>query len=61
MMTLKLTWKKLETRKLLLPEQYYIQNLTNERTLNRIVNNMLVEIDSFSKLIFIYKNFKQEK
>lgn len=50
-----------ETRKLLLPEQYYFQNLTNERTLNRIVNNMIVEIDSFSKLIFVYKNFNQEK
>ena len=47
-----------ETRKLLLPEQYYFQNLTNERTFNRIVNNMFVEINSFSKLIFIYKKFK---
>ena len=32
-----------------------IQNLSNKSTMNRIVNEMFKEINSFSKLIFIFE------
>ena len=35
--------------------------MTNERTIDRIVNNTFEEIDAFSKLIIIFETFKQEK
>ena len=34
--------------------------MTNEQTIDRIVNNMFEEIDAFSKLIIIFEIFKQE-
>ena len=35
--------------------------MTIERTIDRIVNNTLEEIDAFSRLIIIFEIFKQEK
>ena len=35
--------------------------MTNEQTIDRIVNNMFEEIDAFSKLIIIFEIFKQVK
>ena len=37
----------------LLSQQYFFKPMTNEWTIDRIVNNMFEEIDAFSKLIII--------
>ena len=39
----------------------HFKTLTNERTINRTVDNTFDEIDSFSKLINIFVIFRQEK
>ena len=44
--------------KSLLSEQYYLKNLTNKRTSNRIVDKTFKEIDSFPKLLIIFEIFK---
>ena len=45
----------------LLSQQYFFKPMTNERTIDRIVNNTFEEIDAFSKLIFIFEIFKEGK
>ena len=35
--------------------------MTNERTIDGIVNNTFEEIDAFSKLIITFEFFKEEK
>ena len=51
----------LHDAKPLLSQQYLFKLITNERTNDRIVNNTFEEIDAFSKLIILFKIFKQGK
>lgn len=37
------------------------QNITNERTINSVVNKTFEEVDSILKLIIIYKSSKQKE
>ena len=41
---------------LLLSQQYFFKPMTNERTIDRIVNNMFEEMDAFSKLKIIFES-----
>ena len=48
-------------QKPLLSKEYLCKPMTNERTIDRVVNNMFEENDAFSKLIIIFEISKEEK
>ena len=54
-------WFYLHDAKPLLSQQYFFKPMTNERTVDRIVNNTFEEIDAFSKFNNYIWNFYTRK
>ena len=51
----------LHDAKHLLSKQYFFKPMTNERTIDRIVNNTFEKIGALSKLIIVFEIFKKRK